>query len=408
MPPLDTGSATHTLRLVDPLVDRAEPAPGAFQSVGEYLKAVRERRGHSLVEVADATRVRRAYLEAIEQGNHSALPSRPFAIGYVRAYAKALDLDAEAAAERYRGEAPDQSEALRAPVGVKHDRPERRPLFFVGAAVLVIAVVGWNVAQRVFTAKPAPSSAAAPAPTVVEAPAPQGPIALGAPIPAPADQTTPAPYVTPGLNGLTGVTGIPAPGATAAPNEVLMTPIAPSAYQGGAPPIYAPKAQVYGATGAGPAVVLQARKAASLIIRGPGGEVYFARQLAEGESYRAPVGGKLQAEVTDPAAFSIFVGGQLRGALAAPKAPLDRIAAQIAASAPVLPAPVRPAAAAQAPAQAAVSPTAPAALPPREAPAAAREAPAPVREAPAAVRETPPTPPREPAPATAEAPAAER
>ena len=48
MPPLDTGLTAHTLRLVDPLIDRAEPTPAAFPTVGAYLKAVRERRGAGL------------------------------------------------------------------------------------------------------------------------------------------------------------------------------------------------------------------------------------------------------------------------------------------------------------------------------------------------------------------------
>ena len=41
------------------------------------------------------------------------------------------------------------------------------------------------------------------------------------------------------------------------------------------------------AQGASP-MILQARKSTSLIVRGAGGQVYFARQLAAGEAYRVP------------------------------------------------------------------------------------------------------------------------
>ena len=73
-------------------------------------------------------------------------------------------------------------------------------------------------------------------------------------------------------------------------------------------------------------MVLQARKPASLIVRGPASEVYFARQLAAGEAYRAPIGQKLTAEVTDPAAFSVYVNGQPSRRSAGPQTPLDKVA----------------------------------------------------------------------------------
>jgi hypothetical protein len=328
MPPLDTGLTAHTLRLVDPLIQRAEPTPAAYPTVGAYLRAVRERRGAGLAELAAATRVRKAYLAAIEDSQYGALPSRPFAIGYVRAYAHALEVDGEAAAERYRLESPDTSEPLRAPVGVKHEKPERRPLLILAAAALVVAVIGWNVAQRAITAEKEPAPPPVLAAPVEEASAPQGPIALGAPTPPPPGQTTPAPYVTPGLNGEA------AAGAAPAASGSRIPPPPPPAFAVTAPVVFTPKGQVYGSHDPGPAVVLQARKPATLIVRGPASEVYFARQLAEGEAYRAPIGQKLTAEVTNPAEFSIYINGHLRGALLVQQTPLDKVAIEIAARGP--------------------------------------------------------------------------
>lgn len=365
MPPLDTGSVTHTLRLVDPLNDRAELAPGDFQTIGAYLRAVRERHGHSIAELAAITRIRKAYLTAIEDADYSALPSRPFAIGYVRAYAGALDLDGEAAAERFKQDMPDPSEPLRAPIGVKHDKPERRPLFFAVAAVVIVAVVGWNIAQRAIA--PAPEAAPPPLPApVAEAPSVQGPISLGVSTPPPAEQTTPAPYVTPGLAPVDPAAG---PKAAPAKTEAVIA-AAP------APQTFSTRAAVYGSVADGPAVVLQARKAASLIVRGAAGEVYFARQLAMGEAYRAPVGRKLQVEVTDPVAFSVYINGQLRGGLTLPQTPIDKVAAEIVRTAPV----------------AHAAPAAPVAARPAAPPAAAAPATAPVAQAPATVTVPVPAP----------------
>jgi cytoskeletal protein RodZ len=342
MPPLDTGSVTQ-LRLVDPLNDRAELAPGDFQTVGAYLRAVRERHGHTVADLAAATRIRKAYLSAIEEGTYGVLPSRPFAIGYVRAYSAALELDGEALAERFKTEMPDASEPLRAPIGVKHEKPERRPLFFAVAVAVVLAVIGWNIVQRALTVESEPAPPPLPAP-VATAPAPQGPIALGAPTPPPPEQTTPAPYVTPGL-----ITQPADPNAPPAP-----APAPPPA--SAAPPIFTSKTQPYGWAAGGPSVVLQARKPASLIVRGPAGEVYFARQLAVGDAYRAPIGRKLSAEVTDPSAFSIYVNDRLQGALLAPQTPLDKVAAEVVRSSPVAPRAPAPAPAAAAPGPTAASP----------------------------------------------------
>jgi len=311
MPPLDTGSVTHTLRLVDPLGDRAELAPGDFQAVGAYLRAVRERRGYTVAELAAVTRIRKAYIA-----------------GYVRAYAKALELDGEAAAERFKLEMPDASEPLRAPIGVKHDKPERRPMFLAAAAVVVVAVVGWNIAQRAMSVDKESAPAPLPASLTAEANAPTGPISLGAPTPPPAEQTTPVPYVTPGL------AAVQAPDAKAAPPPTATTAPNSGPAGTGAPAAFSTRAAVYGSVADGPTVVLQARKPASLIVRGPAGEVYFARQLAVDEAYRAPVGRKLSAEVTDPGAFSVYINGRLQGALTAPQTPLDKVAAEIVRSNP--------------------------------------------------------------------------
>ena len=76
---------------------------------------------------------------------------------------------------------------------------------------------------------------------------------------------------------------------------------------------------------AGSGVILQARKPTSLIVRGQGGVVYFARQLAAGEAWRAPVMAGLIADVGNPASIEVFAGGISRGALTDAKSPLARL-----------------------------------------------------------------------------------
>jgi DNA-binding XRE family transcriptional regulator len=335
MPPLDTGSVTHGLRLVE-AGSRPEPSANAFSNVGAYLKAVREHQGLSLAELAHTTRIRKQYLSAIEDGDLSVLPSRPFATGYVRAYAQAVGVDGALAAARFRAESPDTNEPLRAPVGVKHQQVKRHPLIFVALAGVGAAVVVWNISQHAVTVAPrnGPEHVAA---TVLAAPAPHraGAIVLGAAQPAPADQTTPVPYVTPGLAPQAPEAAQP----VTPPNPgVLLLPVESGP---GAPPHnFAQKGAIYGAPPMGRTVLLQASKAGSLIVRGPSGAVYFARQLAPGEAYRAPSGQGLTVETSHPAGFNLYVDGKLQGRLVANSTSIDKAAPPPPPPAPLAAAPV--------------------------------------------------------------------
>ena len=111
----------------------------------------------------------------------SRLPSRPFAIGFARAYARFLGVDEDRAVARFKADAPDANEPFRPPVGVVEDGDPRLALIGVGTALVVGAIIVWNVAQRAMADKDAPT----PPRAVVQGAAagrrrPQGPVALGA------------------------------------------------------------------------------------------------------------------------------------------------------------------------------------------------------------------------------------
>src|SRR3712207_1386417 len=146
--PLDTGTVTpiNTVALAE---RRAALAAVEPHSAGALLKAAREAQGRTIQQLAEVTRIRRAYLAAIEDMRPELLPSRPFAVGYAKAYAKALGLDSETIAERFRTELPNpDAEALRAPVGVANEGGVRYPLLVGAGAVLACVVLVWNVADR--------------------------------------------------------------------------------------------------------------------------------------------------------------------------------------------------------------------------------------------------------------------
>jgi cytoskeletal protein RodZ len=70
-------------------------------SFGEELRREREIRGISLKEIADATKISRRFLEAIERNDHKTLPAPVFTRGFVREYARYLGLSSEEMVNRY-------------------------------------------------------------------------------------------------------------------------------------------------------------------------------------------------------------------------------------------------------------------------------------------------------------------
>lgn len=300
------------------------PTLSSGPDIGAALKAAREFRGLSLEEVADSTRIRRSYLAAIEEMRLEDLPSRPFTIGYVRAYAKALGMDAEAAVERFKADEPAPDAALPEPIGVQPEKDPRLTLVLVAGALIIGAIILWNVAQRALSEREPPPPHTAPEAVAAAPPAPAGPVSLGAPLPAPVESTTPTPYETPGLAEATAAGGS-SDAVEAAKKLAAAAPPAEVAPAEPLPQTFVAKGPVYGAEPETSIVTLQARKAASLIVRGADGSVYFARQLSAGEAYRAPALKGLALEVSEPDAFQVFVGGQTKGLMPATNTTLAKL-----------------------------------------------------------------------------------
>jgi cytoskeleton protein RodZ len=295
--------------------------------IGSALKALREQKKLSLEQLADMTRVRRVYLADIEAMRLDKLPSRPFTIGYIRAYAEALGLDGDAAVERFKSEEPVLDEPLRAPVGVVQNGDPRTVAIAAGVIVILVAIVLWNIAQRALMAgaPPPPTASAKATAKALDAAAPPV-VPLGAPLPAPVESTTPPPYETPGMPIINPDGTVTTPKSNQGAKSGL-TPEAPTADPSTLSAVFVPTGQIYGAPKDQPSsVTLQALKPASLIVRGQDGQIYFARQFAAGDAFRAPQAVGLTAEVSQPASFQVFVGGQSRGFLPAAQVSLNKLA----------------------------------------------------------------------------------
>ncbi len=71
------------------------------QITGEALKQAREKRGVSLEEIADLTKINLAYLQFLEQDHYKNLPVRVYLQSYLQQYAAILKLDSTLVVDGY-------------------------------------------------------------------------------------------------------------------------------------------------------------------------------------------------------------------------------------------------------------------------------------------------------------------
>jgi len=77
--------------------------------LGNLLREAREAKGLTLSDAHADTRINKCYLEALENGQYEVLPSNSHVRGYLRNYARYLDLDPKPVLDRYevgKGERP--------------------------------------------------------------------------------------------------------------------------------------------------------------------------------------------------------------------------------------------------------------------------------------------------------------
>lgn len=182
-----------------------------MESLGDYLKQTRKKKGLSLENVASQTRIQERHLQALEAEDFANLPAKVFAKGFVRSYAKVLGLDEEetlqhflrASGTFYEQQQPDQSQPH---VQVKLDAAPRQGInwsLVIGAVVLIAIGAIWfglPNQQESPIALPEPE---APIPTEpTEQPIPSTPpplvdISQETPVDSPSIQPTPANPVLP-------------------------------------------------------------------------------------------------------------------------------------------------------------------------------------------------------------------
>ncbi len=164
-------------------------------SLGETLRQARLDRGVSLTDAEDETRVRRRYLESLENEDYSALPAQVYTRGYIRTYARYLGLDPEATLDLYSpGRTREERSAIRpATPRLSGGQPVSLQIFlWLAGGLLVVfcgaylwtqynsfreSVSGPDTTARVPVASAEPVATIAPSPQIPGQPVSVGPLA---------------------------------------------------------------------------------------------------------------------------------------------------------------------------------------------------------------------------------------
>ena len=103
--------------------------------LGTLLKSEREKRDVSIEQITKLTRLRRHFIEALEAEDWKHLPAPVFVRGFIRAYARALNLDEDKVFDLYEGTTPPDMSVPQPVVAAPAAR--KIPLYVVGAVVLL-------------------------------------------------------------------------------------------------------------------------------------------------------------------------------------------------------------------------------------------------------------------------------
>lgn len=129
---------------------------------GAALREARQDLGLSLEEVAHATKIRKDYLVALEEGDCRQMPPKAYAVAYAKTYAEFVGVDPADVAEAMKAEYLF-SEAKQIKLVKSRSRERRIPRGLVGAAaVIVLSLVamtwyGYNAPARSAGTAPAPA-----------------------------------------------------------------------------------------------------------------------------------------------------------------------------------------------------------------------------------------------------------
>jgi cytoskeleton protein RodZ len=258
-----------------------------LETVGQDLRAARQRRGDDLATVSKALKIRKDHLEALEEDRIELLPGRTYAVGFVRTYADYLGLDAAQTVERFKSQIAGRTDdAVPTITVIDEDDHRRLPQGWkiIAGVVLLLFVYGayhllMPAADKMLSPPVAPVPAQyAPKPVVAKKLPPK-------PVEAPPQTATPT-------------TITPAPDQTTPPQQQEAA---------------IPQGHVYGQLNRNSRVVIRLKEPTRILVQGPDGATYINRTLNAGDSYLVPDLVGMTLTTADAGAIQVELDGTVMG-----------------------------------------------------------------------------------------------
>lgn len=167
--------------------------PSARQSVAARLVAARDALGLTSDDIAARTRINKRHVVALEQGDFSTLPGRPYVLGFVRSYARVVGLNERDLAADVRDEFEAVAPRPEPPVfsQLSVDDPAKTPSSLVTWLALALFIVILAAGSVYWRSYYWPGAALPSLVTPTEA-APPPPVRKPAPVAAPAAPAAPS------------------------------------------------------------------------------------------------------------------------------------------------------------------------------------------------------------------------
>jgi cytoskeleton protein RodZ len=272
----------------------SDEADMPLDTVGQDLRKARQRKGEDLAQASQALKVRKGYLEAIEESNFEGLPGRTYTIGFVRSYADYLGLDADDCVDRLKAEiAGREDDKEGKPTLAPPTERKLPPGAVIFGFVLLVALL-YGIYYLIAAASRMQSEPVAPVPARLSAEAEPQPAAPPPVVPAPETATDTA----------------AAPPAAPIPDASAAT---------------LPPGEKFGAANTGSRITLRVHRDTRLVIQGADDRPFINRLLHPGDTYAAPNITGLKLSTPDSGAVEVILDGSSMGFIGQSGVPADDI-----------------------------------------------------------------------------------
>ena len=135
---------------------------GRVTELGETLRQARIKKGLTIDDIHQETKIQRRYLEAIEDGNLDALPGHFYARAFVKSYAEVVGIDPDTILEHIQPEIQPHMEEVKP---LRRHRPAKPPaqvgrwlsrllLYLFAVLILFVIYIAWTKLDQVPNVNP--------------------------------------------------------------------------------------------------------------------------------------------------------------------------------------------------------------------------------------------------------------